>query len=205
MTLENEKFRVTIEEDPCYTIDSADNKPYDIVWNPLGLNRRDYSRALAVKVWQEEQTYCGLLLVSINSFCGENCAVLTGDRLTGLWDEGLIQLDLFSREIIFCKSLLDWGYVLAIFPCPEDIGGYVIYSEMDVLKLNSDFEVEWRTGIEAPVEWQGSVGRRAVSIGPFVNIAMTEERILLDDWEGNHYELDYRGNMLLFQPGTSDA
>lgn len=125
--------------------------------------------------------------------------------MTILWDYGLIQLDLSEREIIFRKRLLDCDYVRAIFPCPEGIGGYVIYSDTDVLKLNSDFEVEWRTGVEAPVEWQGSVGIRAVSIGPFINIAMTGERILLDDWEGKRYELDYQGNILLSRPGTSDA
>lgn len=195
MTLENEKFRVTIKEDPCYTIDSADNKSYDVVWNPLGLNRRDYSRALAVKVWQEEQSYCGLLLAEMEySFSGKDCAVLTGDCLTILWDYGLLQLDLSDREIKFCKRLLDWGIAMAIFPCPEDVGGYVLYDDVDVLKLNTDFEVEWR-----------SADVKHLHADAFVNIAMTEERILLDDWEGKRYELDYQGNILLSRPGTSDA
>lgn len=197
MTLENEKFRVTIEEDPCYTIDSADNKPYDVVWNPMGLKKRDYSRAIAVEVWWEEcweeHSYRGLLLTidPLYHFWGEDWAVLTKDRLTVLWDKGLIQLDLSSRELMFCKSLIDLGCARAILPCPEGVGGYVIYNELDVLKLDSDFGVEWRSADMEPLHADA-----------FVSIAMTEERILLDDWEGNRYELDYQGNILLSRPGT---
>lgn len=42
MHLENNKYSVNIAVDTTYTVDSADNKPYDLVFNPANWkeNRR---------------------------------------------------------------------------------------------------------------------------------------------------------------------
>lgn len=192
MILENEKFRVVIEEDPCYTIDSADNKPYDVVWNPMGLKRtNDYmNRALAIEVCQGEESYRGILLAEmLGFFDGKDCVILADDRLTVLCFQGLIQVDLAIREVLFCRELSILGGTMAIYPCPEGIDGYVVWGETEIVKLNRNFEVEWaRSGADI-----------FASLTETPAFQMTKERIVLNDWEGNHYELDYQGHTLVFR------
>lgn len=198
MTLENEKFRVTIKEDPCYTIDSADNKPYDVVWNPMGIKRtNDYmNRALVIEVCQGEESYQGVLLAEmLGFFDGKDCAILADDCLTVLCFQGLIQVNLVIREVLFCRELSILGGTMAIYLCPEGIDGYVVWGETEIVKLNRNFEVEWtKSGADI-----------FVSLTEKLAFQMTKERIVLNDFLGNHYELDYQGNILLFRPGTSDA
>lgn len=197
MTLENEKFCVTIEEDPCYTTDSADNKPYDVVWNPMGIRRtNDYmNRALAIEVCQGEEGYRGILLAELLGLDRKDCVILTDDQLTVLCFQGLIQVDIASREVVFYRELSILGGTMAIYPCPEGIDGYVVWGETEIVKLNRNFEVEWtKSGADI-----------FVSLTEKPAFQMTKERIVLNDFLGNHYELDYRGNILLFRPGTSDT
>ena len=197
MTLENEKFCVTIEEDPCYTTDSADNKPYDVVWNPMGIRRtNDYmNRALAIEVCQGEEGYRGILLAELLGLDRKDCVILTDDQLTVLCFQGLIQVDIASREVVFYRELSILGGTMAIYPCPEGIDGYVVWGETEIVKLNRNFEVEWtKSGADI-----------FVSLTEKPAFQMTKERIVLNDVLGNHYELDYRGNILLFRPGTSDT
>ncbi len=192
MVLENERFQVTIVEDETYTIDSVDNRPYDIIWNPMALTRsNNMIRALSIEVCQGEKLYRGILLIESYMF-DDDCVILADERLTVLGFQSLVQLNLASQKIIFCRELLSLADTFAIYPCPEGVGGYVVWGEIDIFKLNADFEPEW-TASGADI---------FVSQTETPAFQMTKERILLNDWQGNHYELDFQGNTLVFRPKT---
>ena len=64
MVLENDNYELTVSRDETYSIDSADNRHYDVIFNPLGLKWNDYYRALGIKVNDGAEEYSIVFIVS---------------------------------------------------------------------------------------------------------------------------------------------
>ncbi len=64
--------------------------------------------------------------------------------------------------------------------------GYIIYGELDIARTDGDFNLLWSfAGADIFVTLDNSC--------PF---EMTDDRIILRDFIGNYYELDYNGKLI---------
>ena len=66
VVLENDYVKITIKQDKTYTMDSVDNKQYDIIMNPFKYTRNNYAKALEIVIQNEmyEETRIALIGVS---------------------------------------------------------------------------------------------------------------------------------------------
>ena len=183
MYLENRDFQVTIAEDRAYTMD---NGPYDICWNPLELRQSDLLKAFSIQV-EGKRNWSAVLIGTY--LCGDdNCAVLDGDCLTVLLESGLVQIDLCRREMGPFQELPCSSNLFALYRCPEGIEGFVIWGEMEILKLDSKFRLKWRnSGADI---FETPTGEPAFQ--------MKQDRLCLRDFKGNYYEWSYSGETLRF-------
>ena len=62
MVLENEKCSIEIKIDESYTVDSADNRHYDVVLNPGNYKRSDISKTFSIHVNLYESEFCIALI-----------------------------------------------------------------------------------------------------------------------------------------------
>ena len=66
---------------------------------------------------------------------------------------------------------------------------YIIYGELDIIRVEANFETSWVfSGSEIFVTMDDQA--------PF---EMSNDRIILRDWDNNYYEVDYNGNLLVFK------
>lgn len=192
MVCYNSRFRVELVPDPCYTIGSADNRPYDRVFNPEELGGGDYRKVcrLAVEDFQTgEETQAAL--IGAGTWCVEGCAVLNGAVLTVLMDRRALQLSLDPFEQLDSKKISADGPLLALYPWGED---FLVHGELEVLRLDRRLRVLWSFS-----------GRDIfVTRGGGKAFEMEQGRIRLRDWEGNRYELDPDGKLLSELPASRE-
>lgn len=84
MHFQNEICRIDIEV-AMYTLESADNKHYDLVYNPGNYRRGDYYNTLAIHVDTFFSEYSIALVGSYVTF-GADCVILDESFLTILQD-----------------------------------------------------------------------------------------------------------------------
>lgn len=182
MYLKNETYIVNITIDTTYTPDSADNKPYDIIFNPANMKRNDYTKTFCIKVETYEQTKEFALIGEYYCY-DDGCAVLEGDILTVLQNKMITQIDLSSDRIVFHKVLELIGCSFAIYRKSDF---YIVYGELEIVRLNESFEKVWDfSGADIFVTQNGAY--------PF---EFLDDRIKLNDWIGNYYEVDFDGNLI---------
>ena len=75
MVLQNNICNINISIDHTYTIESADNKSYDLIINPIHLNRNDMYRAFSIEINLFYKTISIFLQLSTVAFV--ICNILT--------------------------------------------------------------------------------------------------------------------------------
>ena len=182
MLIENEFYKVKINIDPVYMVDSADNRHYDIVLNPDNMKQNDFYKVLNIHVENRNKEYDIALVGGYFSY-DSDCAVLEENRLTVLQDDKLTQINLNDGNIIFCKRFDSFTTNFAIYEAPC---GYVVYGEMQITGLDKNFEKLWHfMGKDIFVTCSGK--------NPF---ELCENSIRLYDFEDNFYEINYDGTLL---------
>lgn len=177
--LENEQYTVGITIDDSYTVDSTDNRAYDYVMNPTCKRRGDMYKALHIYV-TGKNSY-SIALVGDYYTYGSNCAILTDHIVTVLQNDHITQIDLDTVQIIKEYELDVLGTTFGIYLIPD---GYIIYGEIEVVKLDNTFREVWKfSGKDIFVSVNGKNA-----------FELTENSIKLYDFENNFYELDFDGN-----------
>ncbi len=183
MVLENENCRVKIEADETYTINSADNRRYDLVLNPGGYGRGDFSRTFSIEIDLFTREFSIALIGAPVGF-DSDCAVLEENVLTVLQDDAVTQLNIFDGSVIRYKKLDCFGG--CNFAIYKVSGGYIIYGELEITMLDLDLCVKWSfSGKDIFASVTGKT--------PF---EMFEDYICLYDFEDNCYKIDYNGKLL---------
>ena len=179
MTYNNKKYTIDITTDDTYTIDSADNRTYDYVMNPQNLARSDFYKTLCISV-------TGIKNINIALICdyySPQCALLEEEILTVLLNNYVAQIDLDAIKIVGGYPIDIVGTSFAIYRLTD---GYLIYGEIEILKLDNDFNVLWRFS-----------GKDIfVSISGKSTFELTDHSIKLYDFEDNFYELDFDGKLI---------
>lgn len=178
MILQNEYYTITIEIDQTYRVDSMDNVPYTLVFNPQCYTRGDLSKTFRIHI-------VGILEADI-AFIGDfhsyaaKCALLQNHQLTILQNTTLIQLDLQLLHITRMHTFSTFGCYLALYPFGD---GYLIHGELDILLLDQQLRQRWSfAGADIFVTQDG---RPALEI--------KGEELYLLDWNGNRYHLNQEG------------
>ena len=178
---QNDKNYVEITLDETYTIDSTDNKRYDYVLNPSNIRRGDMYKVLHLSVKGDQNAE--IALIGDYYTYPEDCAILEDDILTVLQNDYITQIDLKSVQIIAGYELDVFGTTFSIYRMSD---GYLIYGEIEIIKLDNEFNVVWKFS-----------GRDIfVSVTEKNAFELTDHSIKLYDFEDNFYEIDFDGKLI---------
>ena len=179
--IQNEKYHIEITEDETFVVDSNDNAKYDYVLNPLAKCSDNMYKVLKIVI-QGYQNCTAALIGDINTFVVD-CAILDKNVLIVLQNDYITQIDLDSMQIVAGYELDVFGTTFSIYKMSD---GYLIYGEIEIIKLDNNFQVLWRFG-----------GRDIfVSITGKTSFEITSNSIKLYDFYDNFYEIDFDGNLI---------
>lgn len=183
MILANDIYQISIMKHPKdVLLQSIDARIYDHIFDPCGYMKREYRTTLIITI-QTRQDNIHLALIGSFYTNPDHCAVLEGDILTILMAEVIVQINLQDMEIITHKEIGDTPF----FSIYHFIGGYIIHGELEILRLNKNFERMWTfSGSDIFVTQNGE--HQAVRF--------TDDQILLQDWNGVRYALDINGKLV---------
>lgn len=180
--LQNELCRIEIHIDETYTIDSADNRHYDITLNPRHYRQNDLTKTLSVHVDLYSRDFQIALIGSYFSY-DSDCAVLEDDTLTILQNDMITQLNVTNASVIHNVIIDCFGCNFAIYKVKK---GYIIYGEVEITMLDFDFRKQWSFS-----------GKDIfVSISNKEPFTINENSISLYDFADNYYEIDFDGRQI---------
>jgi hypothetical protein len=180
MLLKHNDYIVKINVDDTYTIDSTDNRYYDVILNPCNYKHGDLTKTLAIHIALPSKHY-SIALVGSYLISDSDCAILENDILTVLLDQIIVQINILNGSIVRHIELDCFGCNLAIYRVEK---GYIIYGECEITMLKFDFSKRWAfSGKDIFASVSGKL--------PF---EIKDELICLYDFEDNYYEIDFEGN-----------
>ena len=180
-TLQNEKYSVRITTAHTYIEESADNRSYDYILNPNGLTRNNMYSTLCISVMGA--TNAEIALVGDYYTSDIDCAILEDNILTVLQNDYISQIDLETVQIFAGYELDVLGTTFSIYRMSD---GYLIYGEIEIIKLDNEFNVAWKFS-----------GKDIfVSITDKNAFELTDRSIKVYDFEDNFYEIDFNGNLI---------
>ena len=91
MILQNEICHIEINIDETYTVDSVDNRHYDVTLNPEHYRHNDLSKTLSIHIGLYAREFQVALIGPYHSY-DLDCAVLQDDILTVLQDNMITQI-----------------------------------------------------------------------------------------------------------------
>lgn len=141
-TLSSALCTVEITEDPTYTVDSVDNRPYDQVLNPRGYRRSDFTCAFSIRMVLPDCTRT-LALVGEGYAVANDCAVLEENQLLVLQNRDLTRIAVPGGQVLAHTHLDRFGVFNSLYPMP---GGYLVVGELEVFRMDRDFHEQWRYG-----------------------------------------------------------
>jgi len=185
MLIENDTYKVKIVRDETFTLDSTDNKPYQFIFNPNNIKRSDYYKTFSISI-DDGNNQKHIALIGSLFGADEDVVILEGNDLIVLMNTKLVIIDCRALTIKLCREISDFGTYFSIHKFED---GYLIYGELDLLKLSPAFEVEWSfSGEDIFVSQDGSI--------PF---HFENDTIYLSDWKGRKYKLNKFGEEITQQ------
>lgn len=182
MVLENEKCCIEIKIDETYTLDSTDNRHYDVTLNPCNYKKSDTSKTVSIHINLFEREFFIALIGPFDSY-DSNCAVLEDEILTVLQDNTITQIRITDGTIIRHIDLDCFGCNFAIYKIEN---GYVLHGEIEITMLDHNFIKKWTFS-----------GKDIfVSVSNKHSFEISDRSICLYDFEDNYYEIDFNGNLL---------
>ncbi len=182
MILQNDICNVNITIDTTYTVESTDNKPYDLVINPMHLRHSDMYKVFSVQINLSSKIISIALIGDFYSY-DKDCAVLEDKTLTILQNDAIVQLNINDGTMINFKEFDCFGCNYGIYRVQN---GYIVYGEIEITMLDFDFNKKW-----------SFLGKDIfVSMSDKKAFELCENSIKLHDFEGNFYEIDFSGKLI---------
>ncbi len=193
----NEKFNITVSRDMTYTLDSVDNKPYDMEIRAISTihDGGHYScHSIAVEDFSDGGTVTIILVGDYCSNVGKDSVILRNDTLIILLDAVIVVLSLKSamdpgsHDIHRIKN--NFGTYYSIYPVGNN---YIIYGELEVKMLDEAFREVW------------TYSTTDILINPDYHLNIDDKQISFTDWDGNHHQLDMDGHLLCYKKRELNA
>lgn len=180
MFLENQKCRIEIKVDETYTVDSADNRPYDVVYNPCYYKHRDLCKTFSIHIDLFSRELHIALIGPFYSYVFD-CGILDDEILTVLQDNIITQIRVTDGSLVRHIQFDCIGCNFGIYKIRK---GYIIYGEIEIVMLDFNFIKMW------------SFSGKDIFVSVSGKNELKESSICLYDFEGNDYELDFDGNLI---------
>lgn len=182
VVIQNKIYKVKIALDETYTVESTDNKYYDVVLNLEDYHRSDWYKTFEITIYSDENEI-RIALIGDYYLYDMDCAILEEKVLTVLQNNTITQLNIEDGSLIFHKRFDCFGCNYGIYKIRE---GYIIYGEIEIIMLDFDFNKRWSfSGRDIFVSQSG---KKAFEI--------CNKMIKLYDWEDNYYEIDFDGKSI---------
>lgn len=182
MELKNNKFRILIVEDEKININSSIVKDYDYVHNPNNYTDKDFIKTFSIEIWSKNG-HTKIALVGDLHSSVDGCAIMEDTLIHILQNDTLSTIDLLTTKVLHSTNIDTFGCNFSIYPIET---GYIIYGEIEIIKLTFDFTVEWR--FSARDIFVSIYGRNAFEL--------CSDRIKLYDFQDNYYEIDLNGKLI---------
>lgn len=182
MELQNDKCNVKISVDTTYTVDSTDNKPYDIELNLSHIGRSNFYKVLSITINLFYKQFQIALVGDFYSY-EKDCAVLDDEILTILQNNTITQLHIIDGSVLLFKKIDCFGLNYGIYKLKH---GYIIHGEIEIIMLDFEFNVKWKFSGK---DIFASVSRKTT-------FQLCEKTIKLYDFEDNFYEIDFEGKLI---------
>ena len=182
MLLKSEKFQVEITEDKTFTLQSTDNIPYNVLFNPENLRRSDITKAFRIRIKSNDSEKDIILIGSL--YCYDtDCAILEDEKLIILMNGTVTIIDIEEYKILRHEKFSNFGCYFGIYKFQDS---YIIYGELEIVKLDKYLNKEWDfSGADIFVTQDKNK--------PF---QISDNKIQLYDWNGVYYELDMNGKLI---------
>ena len=182
MVLHNDICNIVINIDNTYTVDSADNKFYNLVINPQSKKRGDMYKVFSIYIDLFYKTISIALIGDFYSY-DIDCSILDGEILTVLQNDDIVQIRVTDGSLVLYKKFECFGCNYGIYKLKQ---GYIIYGEMEITMLDDAFNKKWQFS-----------GRDIfVSLSEKKPFELCENSIKLYDFENNFYEIDFDGKLI---------
>ena len=135
MILHNDICSINISIDTTYTVESTDNKPYDLVINPRHLKHSDMYKVFSIQIDLFSKTISIAMIGDFYSY-DKDCAVLEDKILTILQNDAIIQLNINDGTMIKFKEFDCFGCNYGIYRVQN---GYIVYGEIEITMLDFNF------------------------------------------------------------------
>ncbi len=182
MKLGNSVCEIEICVDRTYTLESVDNKAYDLLINPSNLKRSDFYKVFYIHINLFYITISIALVGDLYSYDAE-CAVLENDVLTVLQNDAIIQINVNDGSLLSYKKIDSFGCNFAIHKINI---GYIIYGEIEISML--DFQLNKKWTFSGRDIFVSTSGKRS--------FVLCENSIQLYDFDDNFYEINFEGQLL---------
>lgn len=183
MILQNEICHIEIQVDETYTVDSADNRHYDVTLNPGCYRHNNLSKTLSIHIKLCSREFQIALIGPFYSY-DSDCAVLEDDILTVLQDNMVTQINVTSAAVIRNIMLDCFGCNFAIYKMEK---GYMIYGEVEITMLDFNFQKQW--SFSGKDIFVSASGRESFTI--------QKNSICLYDFGDNYYKIDIDGKQIM--------
>lgn len=188
MDIVNERYRITIRQDPVYTMDSVDNKPYDMELRALSIEHgggRYCVYEVAVEAFADGSE-TRIALIGDSCACVEDDSVLLkGDTLLILLNAAVAALSLEDMQYRIYTLDNAFGRYYAIYSIGSS---YLIYGELEIQRADAMFRTVW------------TYSTQDILTNPQgLPLEIHDGRITVRDWDGNFHELDLDGNLLSYR------
>ena len=112
MILQNEICKIRISIDETFTVESTDNKLYDLVLNPYQIKHSDFYKVFAIEIDLYDKVMRIALVGDYYSY-DDDCAVLDGEILTVLQNDTISQINIKDGALMFTKKFDALGVISA--------------------------------------------------------------------------------------------
>lgn len=190
MFLTNEKYEIAVSDAPHYSMNSTDNKTYDLCINVLEDSEYVHysSHEMEVQSYINEESFSIILIGSYCTKVFQNSGVLEDDILWLLLDDIILKIDL--KDFSYTKHQIrkPFGTYYEIYRCQM---GFLIFGEIELMLLDETFNECWRY---AP---------REILFGADC-LQIQDDCICFRDYEGNYHEVDWSGNRRKFEKSVQE-
>jgi hypothetical protein rflaF_20591 len=186
MELHSQQYSITITKQDSATQHNILKEQYDYIYDPDNYLSADEYCFFDILIKSTAQTRRLALVSFPYGVYDEHPAVLDKQYLVVLQCNYLIKIELENCCVVSCKEIDALGHLFELYRYGDS---YIIYGELDIIRVEANFETSWVfSGSEIFVTMDDQA--------PF---EMSNDRIILRDWDNNYYEVDYNRNLLVFK------
>ena len=176
------EYNICIKDAPPYSFNSTDNKHYDSV---IIVEENEFNRCIEIEVEKYGDTKTVLMVAPFYTPT-ESFVAPHKDGLFMMLNDILCVFSPESTSITKQIQINPMGVMYEVHSLEDD---YILYGETEIYRISQELAVKWDfSGRDIFVRYQGNEPA----------FLMKQDRICLYDFEDNYYEIDFDGNIIIY-------